>query len=106
MALPDGLAVAVQAGSHDAQDGDNEQDGEGYIGTDEGGGEDRDQDSEGGRGGLGQRGEEAGEGREHEDGEAKCPDTGAGMSVGHASPPASDRLHGRYRAYTPLPSRP
>jgi len=59
--------VAVQTGPHDVQDGAGEQDGEGYIGADEGGGEDRDQDSEGGRGGVGQRGEEgdegAGEGR-------------------------------------------
>ncbi len=37
MALPGGLAVAVQAGSHDAQDGDDEQDGKGHIRADEGG---------------------------------------------------------------------
>ncbi len=51
--------MAVQTGPHDAQDGDDEQDGEGHVGADEGG-EERGHDVEGGRGGLGQRGEEAG----------------------------------------------
>jgi len=81
--------VAVQTGPHDAQDGDDEQGGEGHIRADEGGGEERGHDVEGGRGGLGQRGEEggdrAGEGAEHEGGEAERPDTGAGLSVGHVS---------------------
>jgi len=57
--LPCGLAVAVQTRPHDAQDGGDEQDGEGHIGADEGGGEDRGHDVEAGRGSLGQRGEEA-----------------------------------------------
>ncbi len=33
--------MAVQTSPHDAQDADDEQDGEGHIGADEGGGEDR-----------------------------------------------------------------
>ncbi len=89
MALPGGLAVAVQAGSHDALDGDNEQDGEGHIRADEGNGEDGGHDVEGGRGGMGQRGEEGdertGESRAHERGEAERPDAGAGLRVGHTS---------------------
>ncbi len=36
---PIGLAVAVQTRPHDAQDSAGEQDGEGHIGADEGGGE-------------------------------------------------------------------
>ncbi len=44
------------------QDGEDEQDRQGHIGADEGGGEDRGQDSEGRRGGMGQRGEEGGDG--------------------------------------------
>jgi len=40
---------------------------------------------------MGERGEEtgegAGEGAEHKGGEAKCPDLGAGLSVGHVSLP-------------------
>jgi len=82
MALSRGLAVAVQTGPHDAQDGDDEQGGEGYIAADEGGGEDGGHDVEGGRGGMDQRGEEggdgAGEGGEHEGGEAERPDAGTG----------------------------
>ncbi len=41
--------MAVQVGPHDAQDGDDEQDGEGRVRADEGGGEDRSHDMEGGR---------------------------------------------------------
>jgi len=52
--------VAVQTGPQDAQDSDDEQDGEGRVRADEGGDEERGHDVEGGRGGLGQRGEEAG----------------------------------------------
>jgi hypothetical protein len=44
-----GLAVAVQMRPHDAQDGDDEQDGEGHIRADEDGGEDSGHDVEGGR---------------------------------------------------------
>ena len=88
---PHGLAVAVQTGPHDAQDGDGEQDGEGHIGADEGGGEERGHDMEGERGGMGQRGEKAGdgagEGAEDEGVEAERPDTGAGLRVGHVSLP-------------------
>ena len=89
---PAGLPLVGRAGPHDAQDGDEEQDGEGHIRADEGDGEDGGHDVEGGRGGMGQRGEDggdgAGEGAEHEGGEAKCPDVRAGLSVGRASPPA------------------
>jgi len=42
---------------------------------------------------MGKRGEEAGDGagqgREHEGGEAECPDAGAGLGVSHASPPGA-----------------
>ncbi len=62
VALPRGLAVAVQTGPHDAQDGAGEQDSEGHVGADEGGGQDGGHDGEGRRGGVGQRGEEADEG--------------------------------------------
>ena len=83
--------MAVQTGPHDAQDGDGEQDGEGHIGADEGGGEGRGHDVEGRRGGMSQRGEEGGDGagerREHEGGEAERPDTGAGLSVGQGALP-------------------
>jgi len=51
VALPRGLAVAIETGQHDAQDGDDEQDGEGHIAADEGGGEDGGHDVEDGRGG-------------------------------------------------------
>jgi len=72
--------MAVQTGPHDVQDGDDEQDGEGHIGTDEGGGEGRSHDVEGRRGGMGQRSEEDGEGagesREHEGVQAERPDAG------------------------------
>jgi len=85
--------MTVQTGPHDAQDGDDEQDGEGHIRADEGGGEDGGHDVEGRRGGMGQRGEQAGdgagEGAEDEGGQAKYPDAGAGLSVGHVPPPAS-----------------
>jgi len=54
--------VAVWTRPHDAQDGAGEQDGEGHIGTDEGGGEGRRHDVEGRRGCMGQRGEEGDEG--------------------------------------------
>ena len=68
---------------HDAQDGEDEQDGAGHVRADEGGGEDCGQDGEGGHGGMGERGEEAdegaGESREHEGGEAERPDAGAGL---------------------------
>jgi len=81
-ARPGGLGAAVGTGPYDAQDGDDEQDGEGDVRTDEGGGEDGGHDIEGGRGGMGQRGEEAddgaGESREHERGEAARPDAGTG----------------------------
>ena len=105
--LPHGLPSAGRAGPDDAQDGEDEQDGKGHVRADEGGGEDCSQDGKGWHGGMGQRGEEggegAGEGAEDEGGQAKCPDAGTGLSVGHVSPPASDRLHGRYRAYHPSP---
>jgi hypothetical protein len=72
--------VAVQTRPHDAPDGAGEQDGEGHIGTDEGGGEGRRQDGKGRRGGMGQRSEEDGEGagesREHEGVQAERPDAG------------------------------
>ncbi len=83
--------MAVQTRPQDAQDGDGEQDGEGHIGADEGGGEGRSHDVEGRRGGMGQRSEEGGEGTgegaEHEGVEAERPDAGAGLSVGHVSLP-------------------
>jgi len=81
--------VAVQTGPQDAQDGDDEQDGEGYIGADEGRGEDGGHDRKGGRGSLSQRGEQAGEGtgesRAHEGGQAERPDAGAGLGVAPAA---------------------
>jgi len=46
---PNGLAMAVQTGPHDAQDGDDEQDANGHIRADEDGGEDGGHDMEGGR---------------------------------------------------------
>jgi len=68
------------------QDGGDEQDGEGHVRADEGGGEDGGHDVEDGRGVMGQRGEEAdggaGEGREREGGEAARPDAGAGARCG------------------------
>ena len=91
VALPRGLAMAVQTGPHDVQDGDDEQDSAGHVGADENGGEDGGHDVEGRRGVMDERGEEggdgAGEGAEHEGGEAKCPDMCAGLSVGHVSLP-------------------
>ncbi len=80
-----------RAGSHDAQDGDDEQGSqghgradEGHGRADEGHGEDDGHDGEGRRGGRGQGGEEAdegaSEGREHEGGQAERP--GAGLRVG------------------------
>ncbi len=84
--------MAVQTGPHDAQDGNGEQDGEGHIHADEGGGEDGGHDVEGRRGGMGQRSEKvgdgAGEGTEHEGAEAERPDVRAGVGVVHVSPPA------------------
>jgi len=72
------LAVAVQTGPDDMQDGEDEQDGEGHIRADKGGGEDGGHDVEGERRGLGERGEEggdgAGEGAEDEGSEAERPD--------------------------------
>ncbi len=95
--------MAVQTRPHDTPDGDDEQDGEGYRGADEGGGQDRSHHGEGRRGGLGQRGEEgdegAGEGAEHEGGEAERLDAGASLSVGHASPPAARLSLRRCRAF-------
>jgi len=44
-----GLAMTVQTGPHDAQDGDDEQDGEGYVRADEDGSEERGHDMEGER---------------------------------------------------------
>jgi len=83
--------VAVQTRPHDAQDGAGEQDGEGRVRADEGGGEHGRHDMEGRRGGMGQRGEEGGdgtgEGAEDEGGEATCPDMCAGLSVGLGVPP-------------------
>ena len=77
--------MTIETGPHDAQDSDSEQDGEGHVRADEGGGEGRRQVGEGGRGGRGQRGEEgderAGEGAEHERGEAERPDAGGGRGV-------------------------
>jgi len=88
-----GLPMVSRAGSHDAQDGDDEQDGEGYVCADEDGGKDGGGDVEGGHGGVGQRGEEgdegAGESRAHEGVEAERPDAGAGVGVGHTSPPVA-----------------
>jgi len=58
VALPGGLAVAVQRGSDDAQDGDDEQNSQGYIRADEGRSEGRSQEGEDRRGGVGQRGDD------------------------------------------------
>jgi len=60
--LPHGLPSAGRAGPDDAQDGDDEQDGEGHVRADEGGGEDGGHDMKDGRGGMGQRGEDGGDG--------------------------------------------
>jgi len=88
--------VAVQTRPHDAQDGAGEQDGEGRVRADEGGGEHGRHDMEGRRGGMGQRGEQDGdgtgegaedEGAEDEGAEATCPDMCAGLSVGLGVPP-------------------
>jgi len=102
VARPEGLAVAVQTRPHDAQDGAGKQDGAGHIAADEGDGEDRGQNGKGRRGGMGQRSEEggdgAGESREHERGEAECPDAGAGLSVGQAAPPGARLFPSRCRA--------
>ncbi len=62
--------MTIETGPHDAQDSDSEQDGEGHVHADEGD-------------------EMTGESRAHERGEAECPDAGASLSVGHASPPAT-----------------
>lgn len=88
---PAGLPLVGRAGLHDAPDGDDERDSQGDIGADEGHGEGRGHDSQGGRGRVGQRSEEgddgADEGRAHEGGAAEGLDAGAGLSVVHASPP-------------------
>lgn len=59
----------------------------------DGDGEDRNHEGKGGRGGVGQRGEEADDGagksRAYEGGEAERPDTGTGAGGGHTSPPAA-----------------
>ena len=85
--------MAVQTRPHDAQDGAGEQDGEGRVRADEGGGEGRRHDGEGRRGCMGQRSEEgderSGESREHEGAEAERPDAGAGLGVGQVSPLAA-----------------
>ncbi len=47
MALPGGLAVAIETGPRDAQDGGDEQDCEGHVRADEGSGEDRGHDVKG-----------------------------------------------------------
>jgi len=95
--------MAVQTGPYDAPDGDDEQDGEGHVRADEGGGEDRGHDVEGCRGGMGERGEDggdgAGEGAEHEAGEAERPDARAGLSVGRASPPVVCLLSSVHASY-------
>jgi len=95
--------MTVQTRPHDAQDGDDEQGGEDHIAADEGGGEDGGHDVEGRRGGMGQRGEEAGErageSREHEGVEAERPDAGAGLSVVHASSPAARLSLRRCRSF-------
>ncbi len=49
----EGLPMIGRAGSRDAQDGDDEQDGEGHGRADEGGGEDGGHDGQGRRGGMG-----------------------------------------------------
>ncbi len=102
MALPGGLAVAVQMRPHDAQDGDDEQDGERHIAADEGGGKDRSHHVEGRRGGVGQRGEEggdgAGQGCEHEGSKAERLDAGARVGVGHVSPLAARQSLRRCRS--------
>jgi len=94
--------VAAWTRPYDAQDGAGKQDGAGHIAADEGDGEDGGHDVEGGRGGMDQWGEEAdegtGESREHEGGEAERPDAGAGLIVGHVSPPAARLSHTRRRA--------
>ncbi len=83
--------MAVEMRPHDVQDSADEQDGEGHIAADEGGGEDGGHDVEGKGRRMGQRGEEvserAGEGREHEGGEAERPDTGADLGIVYALPP-------------------
>jgi len=91
VALPHRLAMAVRTGPHDAQDGGDEQHGEGHGRANEGGGEDGGHDVEDGRGVVGERGEDAGdragEGAEHEGVEAERPDAGAGLRVDHMSLP-------------------
>ena len=95
--------MAVQTRPHDAQDGGDEQDGEGHVRADEDGGEDGGHDVEGRRGGMGQRSEKvgdgAGEGTEDEDVEAERPDVRAGLSVGRASPPAVCLLSSVHASY-------
>lgn len=49
VALPHRLAMAVRTGPHDAQDGGDEQGGEGHVGAGEGKSEDSGHDEEGGR---------------------------------------------------------
>jgi len=94
--------VAVRTRPHDAPDGNDEQDGEGHIGADEGGGEERGHDVEGRRGGMGERDEEGREGtderREHEGVQAERPDAGAGLSVGQVVPPGARLSLRRCRA--------
>jgi len=54
--------VAVRAGPDNTEDGDGEQGSQGHVGADESHGEDGGHDMEAGRGGMGQRSEEAGDG--------------------------------------------
>jgi len=83
--------VASETGPYDAQDGAGEQDGAGHVRADEGRGEDRGHGVKGWGGGMGQRGEEgderSGESREHEGGEAECPDAGTGLAAVGCHPP-------------------
>jgi len=53
--FPNGLPMVGRAGPHDAQDGGDEQGGEGHVGADEGRGEGGGHDVKGGRGGRGVR---------------------------------------------------
>jgi len=51
--LPRGLGAAVETRPHDTQDGAGEQDSEGHVRADEGGGHDGGHDVEDGRGVMG-----------------------------------------------------
>jgi len=115
--FPDGLPMVGRAGLHDAQDADDEQGSQDHVCADEDSGEGSGHDVEGCRGGLGQWGEEAGEGAgegaEHEGGAAARPDAGAerrscraswGSSVSPTMPRVSVECHALFfyrRSYLP-----